>query len=182
MSPTNEPQPAFNARRVFFPSISSKATAPRKGPNTMPHGPKNSPTNSPSVLPQTPIFDPPKRLVPQMGTTESSTWTTMVTTAHMTRNCHENCTLSVACRSKSPQYAKGTPGRTGNTQPRIPTKRHMAPKMMRKVFIISCLAFHVGISCWSFYVSISCWSFYVGISCWHFTLNAKRQQELPNTK
>lgn len=56
-----------------------------------------------------------------------------VTTPQMVRNCHVKSTLSVKCTSISPTYAKGTPGRTGRMQPKMPTKRHTAPNIINNV-------------------------------------------------
>ena len=67
--PKKEPQAALKAFFAVLLLIISPKKAPAKGPIIMPNGGKrNKPKINPMVLPQTPTFDPPYRLVPYTGT------------------------------------------------------------------------------------------------------------------
>ena len=67
--PKKAPKEAFKALLVSFPSYTnSPIKAPKNAPIKIPKGiGESNPTINPIVVPYTPYFVPPKRLVPMAG-------------------------------------------------------------------------------------------------------------------
>lgn len=134
--PIKAPKPDLTDVFMSAPLISSKQTAPTKGPIKMPMGPAKSPTSKPAIAPQVPYLLPPVNLVPQIESrlsinVEATAISPQITRKLVAGPSTPGCQIS----NRSANHVIGGPGRGGNMLKVMPTPIQIIPRTIRRISI-----------------------------------------------
>ena len=143
---------------MWVPDRSPPANAPTKGPNIIPNGPNQNPAINPIPAPQTTFLFPPVRLVLQIGNRLSNIAIRIVNNPITIISIHETrCPTDGTNLSKSiPNHDNGGPGRTGKTDPTIPTTSRIIAKAIKSPSNISGVKMELKKNAgWKLYINVS---------------------------